>query len=46
MVKKIGTFIVATTKRKDDDILVNIASSNEHIRNLSIKHIKKAIELF
>ena len=43
MVKKIGTFIVATTKRKDDDILVNIASSNEHIRNLSIKHIKKAI---
>ena len=28
MVKKIGTFIVATTKRKDDDILVDIAKSN------------------
>ena len=26
MVKKIGTFIVATTKRKDDDILVDIDS--------------------
>ena len=29
MVKKIGTIIIATTKRKDDDILADIAKSNK-----------------